>query len=641
MKIDTRFAIAMLTRTQGLLLAVLLVTSGCAGSAWQQALEADSPSGYYRFMRENGDSPHLAEARERLEFHKLYRAPSLAGFDTFRRRYPESALTEGLYPVLQHPAFDAARAAGTERAYRDFLETFGDGEYGARAEGNALFVAAAGFGGDPVELADFALWHPSSDFAAEAKRTVEAVESRRRVGFDRVHVVIDVAEDQPERARVRAALIDRIATLAGQGGLALTVEADELGSGAVGEVVASSRLAAASIENLGSSRLEVTHVEETVGLETTAGELARPARLGQTRVVLRDRAGGEVIAQRTFEMRVADKAHVTGSSVLFSANSAKYWNEFFIPVARWRNDRAIRPPIALARPVVDLDGVGERVAVLYEDGDFDLVGLEDPTRPVTLARYDRSEGYEKWSGIRVLGARVVIYGEEGLEVVRFTQDGPQVERSWGRGEIGRVLSLTAVGREWLIVGAKGMQRIDPETGAVQQVMRRVVESIASVGDTLVFVDGESVYLSTLALLAENRVIAQMKLGRTFGPEGVRVLDGAALITGPGGALVLDVRDPKRPRTVAKLTAREFGEVTDATRLRGRTFLVGERGLQLLSLRLDRVEETLDVGARSRVSVMGRHLVAADRDGIQVVDSTPWAVEPVPASPGTASGEGGS
>ena len=109
----------------------------------------------------------------------------------------------------------------------------------------------------------------------------------------------------------------------------------------------------------------------------------------------------------------------------------------------------------------------------------------------------------------------------------------------------------------------------------------------------------------------------------------------------GGALVLDVRDPKRPRTVAKLTAREFGEVTDATRLRGRTFLVGERGLQLLSLRLDRVEETLDVGARSRVSVMGRHLVAADRDGIQVVDSTPWAVEPVPASPGTASGEGGS
>ena len=44
-----------------------------------------------------------------------------------------------------------------------------------------------------------------------------------------------------------------------------------------------------------------------------------------------------------------------------------------------------------------------------------------------------------------------------------------------------------------------------------------------------------------------------------------------------------------------------------------------------------VEETLDVGPRSRVSVMGRHLVAADRDGIQVVDSTPWAVEPVPAS----------
>jgi len=189
--------------------------------------------------------------------------------------------------------------------------------------------------------------------------------------------------------------------------------------------------------------------------------------------------------------------------------------------------------------------------------------------------------------------------------------------------------MTPVGDRFVIVGAKGMQLFDPETGDMRRVMRRVVKSIDALGETLVFVDGESVFLSTLELLAENRVIAQLKLGKTFGPNNVRVHDRAAIVTGPGGALVVDLSTPGKPKVVSKLHAREIGEVVDATRVRGRTFLVGERGLQLLTRRLDRVEETIDVGARDRVSVMGRHLVAASAGGIQVVDSTPWAMSPTP------------
>ncbi len=68
-------------------------------------------------------------------------------------------------------------------------------------------------------------------------------------------------------------------------------------------------------------------------------------------------------------------------------------------------------------------------------------------------------------------------------------------------------------------------------------------------------------------------------------------------------------------------------------MRGRVFLVGGRGLQLLSPGLDRVEETIDVGPRHRLSVMGRHLVAADDEGVRVVDATPWATTAAPAAPG--------
>jgi hypothetical protein len=419
---------------------------------------------------------------------------------------------------------------------------------------------------------------------------------------------------------VRQALIDRVGKLADQMGVSLVV----LPEGVRPETAT----------GFPTARLEIRHVEVSEGRDVATGELAKPERVGRTHVVLRDGEGGAVIADRRFEVRVDDKAHVPDTSVLFSAVAPSYWEQFFIPVARWRNDRTVRPAIELGRPVVDVEGIGDRAIVLYDDGDFDLIGLADPTEPVTLARYERGEDFKKWSGVRVLGDRIAIFGEEGLELTRFTRDGPVAEQSWSRGEIGRVLSIARAGREIVIVGAKGMQVLDPATGEMRRVMRRVMKGIASTGETLVFVDGESIYVSTLALLAQNRVIAQLKLGRTFGPENVRVLDRAAIVTGPGGALVIDLADPQKPRALAKLASLEVGRVEDAARVRGRVFLVGERGLQLLSRGLDRVEETIDVGPRKRLSVMGRHLVTADGQGVRVVDATPWAAT-APAAPGGA------
>jgi hypothetical protein len=133
-------------------------------------------------------------------------------------------------------------------------------------------------------------------------------------------------------------------------------------------------------------------------------------------------------------------------------------------------------------------------------------------------------------------------------------------------------------------------------------------------------------------VGDERVIAQMKLGRTFGPNHVRVIDRTAIVTGPGGALVIDVSVAERPRVVGKLFSREIGEVSDATRIDGRIYLVGQRGLQVLNRKLDGVEETIDVGARTRVSAMGRHLVTADAAGLQVVDASPWALHSMPAAP---------
>jgi hypothetical protein len=595
----------------------LLSLSGCTGRAWKSALREDTPAAYYRFMRDHRDSKFAEQARERLAFHKLKRSPSLAGYQAFRQQYPGSELIAALHPVLEEPAFEAARAWGTAEAYRSFLTDFPGGAFAARAEGNAVYIEASGFGGDPGALQTFAAARPQSDFAEEAMRTVVAGAARRAGRIDRIGLVMEIDSATPGAKRVREALVDRIEELTERVGLEL--------------VDLSAPAASAGRVALPKARLEVSHRETNVESDVQAGAMRRPAVLGVTRVVLRESEGGEVIADRRFELRVDDKAHVPGTSVLFSAVSPKYWDDFFVPLARWRNDSTVRPPIATGSPIVDIDGFGDRALVLHENGSFELLGLSNPLEPVRLSEYLRPDDFKKWSGIRVVGSQIAIYGEEGLELVRFTAQGPVAETAWDRTQIGRVLSIAPLGDQLVLVGNKGMQLLDLESGAVRRVMRRAILSVAAAGDSLIFVDGESIYVSTLALLAENRVIAQMKLGRTFGPNNVRVLDRAAIVTGPGGALVVDMRNPQAPKALAKLSTREVGEIEDATRIRGRTFLVGMRGLQLLTRDLRRVEEMIDVGSRNRVAVMGRHLVTADSLGIQIVDATPWADHGAPAA----------
>jgi hypothetical protein len=596
---------------------VLLATFGCAGQAWRQAASEDTPAAYYRFMREHSDSKYVDAARERLDFHKLQRSPSLAGFEQFKKKYPQSELFDELQPALEQPAFDAALGLGTEAAYHVFLESFPNGSLAPRARGNAIYVAADGFGGDAERLRQFAIDHPDSDFAAEAERTARATSAHRTQAFDRVGLVIDVAPGTPEAKRVRQALVDRIEKLTERMGVEL--------------VQVPRSLDPALMNRYPQARLEVSHSETIVEPEVNAGGLARPSILGTTHVVFRERQDGAVIAERKFSLRVDDKAHVPDTSVLFSAVAPKYWDEFFVPTARWRNDQAIRPAIELGAPVVDVDAVGDRSIVLYENGNFDLIGLADPTKPRKLASYLRGETYKRWSGVKMMGSRIAIYGEEGLEIVRFTKSGPVAERTWDRGQIGRVLAITRVGGQLMAVGAKGMQIVDIETGELRRVMRRVIQGLDATGDTMVFTDGETVYISNLEMLEHNRVIAQLKLGRTFAPRSVRVDDATAIVTGAGGALIIDMRNPQAPKAVAKLSTREVGEIFDAIRVRGRTFLIGARGALLLTPSLSRVEETIDVGARNRVAVMGRHLVTASKTGLQVVDATPWASQGAPAA----------
>jgi hypothetical protein len=588
---------------------MLAALTGCAGRAWNRALREDTAASYYRFMRDHPNSPSVAEAQEHLDFLKLKRDLTLQGFEAFSTKYPDSLLSAEVRPLLEPQAFDAARAAGTVAAYESFLQSFPSGSNAARARGNAAFLEARGFGGRSDALATFAKEHPASDFAAEARKSAQGIRVHAESQFRRVGLSIKIAAGTPDADRIRQLFLKRTKTLYEDSNVEV--------------VIVPSRVDPKLATRLPKARLIITHREFEVTTQITNGELSRPGMVGQTLVKLVARADAKPIFEREFSLRVDLHEHIAGSSVLFSSSGPYYWDSFFVPVATWQSTEAVRDPLALSHEPVAIDAAGDRVVVLYEDGRFQLIELADPANPVVLSEYVRPKDHKKWSGVRILGDEVAIFGEEGIERVGFGPQGPQPSGTWARNDIGTVFSLEPLGGMYVVAGARGLMLTKPETRATKRIMRRVMKGLAVVGDSLVFTDGESVFISNLKLLEQKRVIAQLRLGKTFAPERVRSFGNKAVAVGRGGVLVMDLSNPKKPVVTAKLYRKDIGRVTDAAAVGNRIFLVGDRGIQMMDARATQVVESIDVKAHARIATMGRHVVSVGDQSLQVVDATPF------------------
>ena len=94
--------------------------------------------------------------------------------------------------------------------------------------------------------------------------------------------------------------------------------------------------------------------------------------------------------------------------------------------------------------------------------------------------------------------------------------------------------------------------------------------------------------------------------------------------------------------VAGMPASDFDElvrlksrVEDAGRVGSRIFLVGERGVQVLGPKLDRVVDVVDVVPGREIAVFGRHLVTVGGSSLQVIDGLPFGPGPSLAAPAKA------
>jgi hypothetical protein len=592
---------------------------GCASDNWSEVVVADQPSEYRSFLLEYPDSQHADEARSRIAFHKLMRRPTLEGYVEFRQKFPESELYNELRPQVEPQAFERARFAGTVAAYAEYLEVFPDGEFSQRAQGNQAFLVAGGFTADAPGLGHFAAVYPQSDYAPEALRSFESYSVRNGERIQRVGLEIRISPGTPEVGRLEDAFGERAAQQYEKAGIELVVIPETSAPGTELE--------------LPVARLVVEHMEGTDESKGSVG--VRPRMLATTRVSLRADPESPEIWTREFTLRLDVTQVPPNQSMLFTRPGAPYWSNFFVPVASWRSDLALREPIAGERRPIDLDAAGDRVVLLFEDGDFRVLELTDPSAPKTLVEYTHREDQTRWQGIRVHGDRVYLFGEDGLEVVRFGSHGPQREALQERPPYGTVLQVEPMGSGLLVATSRGLFLTDRLGANPQQLVRRKLRGMALVDRTVVFADREALYVSSLAQLEQKRVSGRLSLGSEFAPGRVLAFGSEVVALGEGGVLLVDLRDPEKPRVRARVSSVDVGRVRDVARVGGRFFLLGDRGLQLLDRSGARVVESIDVASRDRLVRMGRHLVTIGSSGVQLVDGTPFtAPEPnsTPAAP---------
>ena len=269
--------------------------------------------------------------------------------------------------------------------------------------------------------------------------------------------------------------------------------------------------------------------------------------------------------------------------------------------------------------------------VLFGDGDFQMVELGDPANPVRLGEYRRKRDLASFTGLTVHGSRVGLYGVDGVEIVRLDGSGTRREIAFGRDTVGSVAGLAPAGGAWVAATNRGLLELDPASGAVKPLVPRPILGMDRSGEHLVFTDGTSLYIATLGHLQKGRVEAEMRLGRGFHPESVRVHGRTAVVMGARDAVWLDLRSPQKPRLLSRIGGNESGRILDAAVVGNRLFLLGPRGLQVIDRSGERVVDSVDVQARERMDVAGRHLVMIGAEHLQVVDATPF-VASTPASP---------
>lgn len=590
-----------------LVVVSLVALAACAGSNWETVRSEDTAAAYRRFLEDNPRSPHVAEARERIAVLAFELDPSVEALDRFRREHPHSDALPRLLGRIENREFDATRAQATVAGYDRFLAAFPESTLAARARGNRAFLAAGGFAGDAASLAVFLQEHPESDYAAEAARSL-AVLDGSRAGFGPVGLQIEIAPGVGDPDRLRAVFAERARATYQDAGMRI-------------------------VDGTANATLRIRHVERPVPANENGGVLTRPGILAETEVSLAVTGRSEPEFLDRISWRVPEADARPNTSILFSRTASTYWDRFYVPVLSWATAAAKRGTWRSNGALVAVGATPGRAIALEPNGSFQDLDLSDPSQPRVVGTYVRAGALARFSGARVAGDRVILFGEDGIEIVGRESGAYRRLASLDRGVVGGVVGVEEVDGRLLLAGTRGLVRvpIDGSRAGVERLVERSLRGIARSGDTLYLLDEQWIYAGPLHDPRATSFFAAAEFGRALGASTLRIGGSIGVVLGGEGVACFDLAGPGAARPLARARTPEIGAVADAAVLGDRVFLVGERGLLVLDPRSGRLVDSVDVDARGSVGVAAGHLVSVGGTQLDVVDLAPWITRSMPAA----------
>ena len=580
--------------------------AGCGNSSWEGARGKDTVAAYYRFVRDNPKSVYIAEANERIAFLRVSSAKTIESFEDFAATYPQSSMLSELRDLIEPLYFQRARDVNTAAAYRDFLRGYPSGNLTARALGNLSYVGTVRDAPTLSALETFAAEHPESDFLAEAQHSLDLLELRRQTQIRRLGVRVDVAPNVSQPNRVRR-------------GFAAVVARNYRELGVEVQLIAPGEALGAGMDAWMRVDYDEPPAQGVFGGRTLLSRCRVRLYYGESEVPVWD---------HTFE---ASADHVLKGAygrdkTVFGNSSYSFWEDFFVPLSTWATSNARAHRTDYLDEVAAIDVRGDRAALLYSRGGFDLLDVSSPLEPRVLTRYRREHDLSKWAGIEILTDDYIFtYGPDGVELIELSATKPRRLGRWELHEVGSIRSAEVYEKTTvLFAGSKGVYAIRLERRPL--VPHRLLDGDfvgLEIRKPFVYLArSDRVEVSSPKHLIRHLTGSRVFLGKAFKAHRLRLVDRSLYVFGKDETVEVSLANPAHPKLVGKLDSEKFGVVSDMTWDDEHLYTVGSHGFQIAAPRGEWVADSVQVEADSALARKGRFVFLVGNRTLEVLDLGP-------------------
>jgi hypothetical protein len=584
------------------------------GSSWESARHANTVAAYSRYLRDNPNSAHSAEAQERIEALRVLAHQTIQAHEQFIEKYPQSPLLPELRTAMEPLYFAKARNDNSPASYRTFLATYPDGALAARAKGDLAYVEMLATHPSVATMREFMRDYPESDFATDAQRSLDLVAFKRETAISHLGIRVEVSPNTAQPQRVRRGFVSVVAREYREHGVDVTF----IPTGAE-----------PTPDMDGWLRLDY---EESGAAGTFGGSTI----LARCRVRLYHKSSPkDPVWDRTFE---APAEHIMKGSyardkTVFGNSRYLFWGQFFVPIAMWASTEAKVQKLEYFEDVRAMDMRGDRVAVLFNRGGFDLVDVSSPLDPQVIDRFRREDDLSNWSGIRIVDEHhVLIFGNDGAELIERTAEKPISKGRWETAEVGNVMAADVWGDTALLAGSKGVfaVRLTSERLTSHRLLEGNFVALEVRKPFIYLARPNRAEVTTPKHLLRHLTGGAVPFPENFTAKSGRVAGKSFIVFAKDGAMEISLANPAHPEAVGPLSAEKVGHLSDLVSDGDHAYLLGDRGLQIASNGDKHVSDSIQVRGDHKMAISGRYVFVAGARSLEVVDVGPYQVKDVAA-----------